>query len=173
MFIKSIAPLLNGGDKVKVEISAAPQGKLTVLITPLLSKFDPETVDPVIAARQAALARPIVITLNASGDPDAELHDALTSIHPVRQDIAANHAAYLDDLAKAEAAAKAVAAEVKAKAKRPPAKAPALPKPADGAANADADAEGEGDETGDTPALPPPTPALSQPAPESAAGLFD
>lgn len=173
MFIKSIAPLLNGGDKVKVEISATPQGKLTVLITPLMSKFDPETVDPVIAARQAVLARPIVITLNANGDPDAELHEALASIHPVRQDIAANHAAYLDDLAKAEAAAKAVAAEAKAKAKRTPAKSPALPKPADAAAAADADQEGEGEEeAGEAQALPP-SPASSQPAPESAAGLFD
>lgn len=173
MFIKSIAPLLSGSDRVKVEIAAAKDGKLTVLITTVLAKIDPDTTDPVIAARQAALARPIFLTVDGNADPDAELHAALASIQPVRQDIAANHAAYLDDLAKAEADAKAAAAAAKSKPKRVTGtKVPTASVSVAGDEEEESDAADDKPSSGDE-TTNPVAPVPAGPAPESAAGLFD
>lgn len=72
-FLASLKPLMRGSASLTVTLTAAANDALTVVIQPKLANVEPDTTDAVRAALQAALARPVCLTIPEGVDPDAEL----------------------------------------------------------------------------------------------------
>lgn len=191
-FLASLKPLMRGSASLTVTLTAAANDALTVVIQPKLANVEPDTTDAVRAALQAALARPVCLTIPEGVDPDAELLTALTRVNEHRAPVADDLRDYLDGLAQAQQTAKLEAqkaAEKKTAASKP-APAKGKGKSATAATTPPANVESAEDEADDgdeaaatndaTPdadaasASPVPSVAPTTPiAPAPAANLFD
>lgn len=103
--LQSIAPLVADGGEILLKVTRARE-TLSVLVTPKLAGFKPETEDEVLARLQSALALPVLIKVPAEPDPDAALAEALQELAEARSPVLNQLSTYRASLEEAAAAAK-------------------------------------------------------------------
>ena len=81
--LATLLPMLKGASEFRINLSRSGEN-LRLTLQPILQNFEPDTEDQELAARQAALICPIVLTVPASPDPDQAISDLLAKIHEAR-----------------------------------------------------------------------------------------
>ena len=139
--LATLSMLLTEDTSISLQINRKG-ADLQVITLPKIANFQPDTKDAELAAIQAALVQPLVFTLAAGLDPDAEFARLLREAAEIRQPALDQLAAYREAQRQSQQVAR-IAQEKKAATPAKKADKPAPAKPVAGPA-ADAAGEGEG-----------------------------
>jgi len=126
--LATLLPMLTAGTEFTFNVTQQADAVRVVTI-PKVKDFKPDTDDAELAALQAALSQPLVFTIPADADLDAEFARLLTQAAGIRQATTDQLVAYQDAQRQAQQTATAEAAKKSAKkeAAKKPASAPAKP----------------------------------------------